>query len=203
VAGVGAVREAGFPVLDLGPAAAGALGSELMRWMLATALLGAALRVNPFDQPDVESAKREALMYLDRTEASLPDTSDPETVLDSLDDGDHVVIQAFIDPAAPAVSELAELRVRLRSRLRHAVTVGIGPRYLHSTGQLHKGGPNSPAVLQIVDDVVGTSADLAIAGRDYTFGQLLRAQADGDLAALARADRRVARTGLDTLRSLA
>jgi glucose-6-phosphate isomerase len=199
IAGIPAIRDAGFPVLDLGPVAAGAIGAELMRWMLATAWVGAALRINPFDQPDVESAKRAMLTALDTAGTSSP-MGDPTALLDSLAPGDHIVVQAFVDPVSPIVDQLEAFRVRLRTKYRCAVTVGIGPRYLHSTGQLHKGGPNSGVFFQVVEL---PAADLSIPDRSFTFGELLRAQADGDYAALVHADRRVARVDAATLLALA
>jgi hypothetical protein len=204
VAGIAAIRAAGHPVLDLGPVAAGALGAELMRWMLATAWVGTALHINPFDQPDVESAKRAALAVLDsRAPAAEGPTAPPDgdaaALLRTLTPGDHIVIQAFIDPASYTVVALEALRVRLRTAHRCAVSIGIGPRYLHSTGQLHKGGPNSGVFLQILDP--GTE-DVAIPGRSFGFAALLRAQADGDYAALVHAGRRVVRVDAATVLAL-
>jgi hypothetical protein len=197
---VEALRAAGHPVFELGSVAADALGAETMRWMLATAWLGAALHINPFDQPDVESAKRAALAVLDGTAPKAPPLGDPVAALASLREGDHVVIQAFVDPDSALVSDLARLRSRLRARYGCAVTVGVGPRYLHSTGQLHKGGPNTGVFLQIVD---AGDDDLEVPGRGFTLATLLRAQADGDYGALAAAGRRVVRADTNTVLALA
>lgn len=193
-------RAAGHPVFDLGPVSADALGAEAMRWMLATAWLGAALSINPFDQPDVESAKRAARAALDGTAPSAPAIGDPAAALASLQPGDHVVIQAFVDPGSALVGELDRLRSRLRARYRCAVTIGIGPRYLHSTGQLHKGGPNTGVFVQIVDP---GSDDIEVPGRGYTLATLLRAQADGDHGALVAAGRRVVRAAPEAILALA
>jgi glucose-6-phosphate isomerase len=196
-ASVAALRDRGHPVLDLGPVAVGShLGGELQRWMLATAWIGAALRINPFDQPDVESAKRAALAALQGAATESPEPGDPAPLLAALRPGDHIVIQAFVDPGGPLVHELDELRLRLRARHGCAVTVGIGPRYLHSSGQLHKGGPNNGVFLQVLDP---GPDDVAIPGRDFGFAALLRAQADGDHAALVAAGRRVMRVAPEAI----
>jgi glucose-6-phosphate isomerase len=201
VAGLAALRDAGHPILDLGPAVAGALGGELFRWQFATALLGAALGVNPFDQPDVEAAKLAAAAALARDTATIaPVPAAP--LLATMRAGDHIVFQAFVDPDGPVPGLLEALRARVRARCRCAVTVAIGPRYLHSTGQFHKGGPNTGVHLQLVDLVDAGPDDVAIPGRRFTFGRLLRAQADGDHAALVAAGRRVARVELDDLLAL-
>jgi hypothetical protein len=110
--------------------------------------------------------------------------------------GDYVAIQAYLPRTPEVEAELASLRLQIRDRYRVATSVGFGPRYLHSTGQVHKGGPNTGVFLQLLGEV---EVDLAIPGRDYTFGQLNRAQAQGDLEALLAAGRRVARGRLEEL----
>jgi hypothetical protein len=171
------------------------LGGEFFRWMLATAVAGALLRINPFDQPNVQEAK-------DRTSDVLSGP-DPGTVpgtwlegsVDELLAGaappEYVAIQAFVDPAREA--ELAPLAQQARAT-GCVVTVGLGPRYLHSTGQLHKGGPPTGRFLQVVDD---TGEELPIPGRKFGFGRLIRAQAAGDYAALKERGRPVARIRLE------
>ena len=195
LAALAALRDGGHPVFDLGPFVPTGIGAELQRWMLATAWIGAALGINPFDQPDVERAKASARAALESAIASPP-SIDPAKALAMLRPGDHIVIQAFVDPAGPIPTQLEELRIRLRAAYRCAVTVGVGPRYLHSTGQLHKGGPNTGVYLQIVEV---ESDDVPIPGTTYGFARLLRAQADGDHAALTAAGRRVARCDLAAL----
>ncbi len=153
----------------------------------ATAVAGWALGINPFDQPDVQAAK-------DRTQAVLDEAREPEleaegdldALLESAVDGDWVAIQAFVDPARE--DELEPLRERVRER-GLPLAVGLGPRYLHSTGQLHKGGPASGLFLQVVDD----PEELPIPGRPFGFRQLIRAQAAGDFEALRERGRRIAR----------
>jgi transaldolase/glucose-6-phosphate isomerase len=169
------------------------LGSEFFRWEFATAVAGSILEINPFDQPDVQAAK-------DRTNEVLAAGGDPDVEpKGSLDEllaqagpGDYFAIQAFIDPAREA--ELEPLAERLRRESGCVVTVGLGPRYLHSTGQLHKGGPPSVLALQVVDD---PGKELKIPGRKFGFARLLRAQAAGDYASLEERGRRVARIRLE------
>jgi hypothetical protein len=114
-----------------------------------------------------------------------------EELLAQAREGDYVAIQAFIDPGREAALEPLIARIRQTGLV---VTHGLGPRYLHSTGQLHKGGPNSVLCLQVVDD---TGDDLPIPGRDFGFARLIRAQAQGDLEALRERGRRIARIGVE------
>ena len=170
------------------------LGAEFYRWEFATAVAGHVLGINPFDQPDVQAAK-------DRTNEVLaagePDVA-PRGSLDELLAGaqagrDYVCIQAFIDPARE--DELAPL-VERAHETGCVVTKGLGPRYLHSTGQLHKGGPDTGRFIQVVDE---TGEELPIPGRDFGFGRLIRSQAAGDFAALEERGRRVIRLRLEDL----
>ena len=182
--------------LDLGgspTADARRLGGEIMRWEVATALAGVLLAINPFDQPDVEAAKVAAREALGRG-AQPPEPRPLGEALAAAGPGRYVAIQAFVDPEGPVARRLHELRVALRDRTGAAATAAIGPRYLHSTGQLHKGGPPSGVFVQVLDDVLdgvldgggspGAQTDVAIPGTGHTFGALLVAQAAGDLAAL-------------------
>jgi transaldolase/glucose-6-phosphate isomerase len=170
------------------------LGAEFFRWELATAVAGSIIGINPFNQPDVQAAKDRTKQIL---EAAGEPSVEPEGSLDELLDGaeppDYVAIQAFIDPANEGA--LAPL-VRRALGTGCVVTLGLGPRYLHSTGQLHKGGPNTCVAIQVVDD---TGDELPIPGADYGFGRLIRAQAAGDFAALAERGRRVCRVRLEDL----
>jgi transaldolase/glucose-6-phosphate isomerase len=167
------------------------LGAEFFRWEFATAVAGSILGINPFDQPDVQAAK-------DRTNAILsgpPPATGPEGSLDELladaKPPDYIAIQAFIDPEREG--ELDALVHRARET-GCVVTKGLGPRYLHSTGQLHKGGPNTILAVQVVDDF---GEELEIPGREFGFRQLIAAQAAGDLEALKERSRRVCRVQLD------
>ena len=169
------------------------LGQEFYRWEFATAVAGSIIGINPFDQPNVQEAKdrtTEVLSGHDR--GQTPDVSDSvEELLEEAAPPDYVCIQAFIDPEREA--ELEPLVERAR-QTGCVVTHGLGPRYLHSTGQLHKGGPPSGRFIQVLDDTV---EELAIPGREFGFGQLIRAQADGDLASLRERSRPIVRIRLE------
>jgi transaldolase/glucose-6-phosphate isomerase len=110
--------------------------------------------------------------------------------------GVYVVVQAFVNPSSETRDRLQAARVRIRDRLGVATTLGLGPRYLHSTGQLHKGGPNTGVFLQVFEE---PTQDLAVPGRDFTFGRLIAAQASGDLRALRERGRRAARVTMEDL----
>ena len=186
----------GHPVVSLPLDEPPDLGAEVLRWEIATALAGAALGVNPFDQPDVEAAKDAARDALD---AGVPavETGSVDELLDSLAAGDYLAIQAYLDSEDPLVDELQQIRIALRDRYRVATTLGIGPRYLHSTGQLHKGGPNRGVFIQVLGD---TEDDLAIPGEQFGFATLEQAQAAGDLDALTDLGRRAGRVHIEDLR---
>jgi transaldolase / glucose-6-phosphate isomerase len=172
------------------------LGSEFYRWEFATAVAGAILSINPFDQPNVQEAKdrtSEILSGPDR--GQTPDMSEGgvDELLAQARPGDYVAIQAFIDPASE--KSLQPLIARARET-GCVVTHGLGPRYLHSTGQLHKGGAPIGCFLQVADD---TGEELAIPGKKFGFGRLIRAQAAGDYAALKERGRPVARIRLEEI----
>jgi hypothetical protein len=180
--------------VDIELAAPADLGAEFFRFELAVAVAGAVMEINPFDQPDVEDAK-------DRTRAALSGPG-PGTVpvaklapdcFESVQPEDYIAIQAFIDPAREA--ELAPLLAAAEAT-GCVVTVGLGPRFLHSTGQLHKGGPPTGHFVQVVDE---PGADVAIPGRKFGFRRLLEAQAAGDYEALVARGRRVTRLRLEDM----
>lgn len=199
VEGVDALGDAGHPVIELPYTGPRDLGAEVVRWELATAMAGAALGINPFDQPDVAAAKEATDRVL---EAGVPDL-DPESVddlLDRLEDGDYLALTAFVDPASGVVGELQRIRLALRDRHGVVVTLGLGPRYLHSTGQLHKGGPRSVVVAQVLGE---DEEEVAIEGRSFGFSTLKRAQAAGDLQVLRDRDIRCGRVTLEDLRAAA
>ncbi len=169
------------------------LGAEWYRWEFATAVAGHVLGINPFDQPDVQAAKDKTSEVLAAGEPDVSPQGSVEDLLGEAAEGDYVCIQAFVDPARE--QELAPLVVR-GSETGCVVTKGLGPRYLHSTGQLHKGGPNTGLFVQVVDE---TGDEIPIPGRDFGFGRLIRAQAAGDFAALAERGRRAVRIRLEDL----
>ena len=194
-AGLDALADAGHPVVVLPYRRPADIGAEVARWELATAFAGAALGINPFDQPNVAEAKAATARVLDE---GLP-TIEPEparALLDRLRPGDYLAIQAYVDPASPAVGRLETARVALRDGHGVATTMGIGPRYLHSTGQLHKGGPPTGVFAQVVGD---DPTDVAIPGRSFGFAALKQAQAAGDLEALRARGLRAARVTVDDL----
>jgi transaldolase/glucose-6-phosphate isomerase len=172
------------------------LGAEFFRWEFATAVAGHVLGIQPFDQPNVQEAKDATNRLL--AQGSLPelDAGDLGGLLASVRPGDYIGLQAYLPRTAANESRLQAVRLRLRDRFRVATTIGFGPRFLHSTGQLHKGGPKTGAFIQIVDE---PKLDLAIPGKEYTFRRLLDAQSAGDLEALRGHGRRVARVRLDEL----
>ena len=185
----------------------GSLGGQIMVWEYAVAVAGRLLDINPFDQPDVESAKIATRALLDDRPAPTPPAFTAEGVevrqvgglevgesLDSavtallshLDDDGYVSIQAYIDRVANP--ELETLRDALAARTKRPVTFGWGPRFLHSTGQYHKGGPANGVFLQITQVA---ERDLEIPESPFTFGQLVQAQAAGDAKVLAEHGRPV------------
>jgi len=169
------------------------LGQEFLRWEFATAVAGHLLGINPFDQPDVQAAKDKTSEVLERDDVALYPEGSLDELLAQARPGDYVAIQAFIDPARQ--HELSPLLDRARET-GCVVTCGLGPRYLHSTGQLHKGGPGTGLFVQVVDEL---GEEVPIPGRDFGFGRLICSQAAGDLAALEERGRRVIRLRLEDL----
>jgi transaldolase / glucose-6-phosphate isomerase len=167
------------------------LGQEFFRWEFAVAVAGSILGINPFDQPDVQAAKDRTQQVLSGPDVPLEPDSSLDELLAQAQPQDYVAIQAFVDPARE--HDLEPLVARARET-GCVVTRGLGPRYLHSTGQLHKGGPNSVLCLQVVDD---TGPELAIPNQKLGFARLIRAQAAGDYESLKERGRRVARVHLD------
>ncbi len=189
-----AIRQAGHPVvvLDYG-AGAGGLGGEFFRWEFAVAVAGHLMAINPFHQPDVASAKEATKAVLEKGELDQRGAvgDDLASVLATIVPGDYVAIQAFLPATPEQTATLQRARMHIRDKYHVATTVGFGPRFLHSTGQLHKGGPNTGVMIQVVDP--DRNFDIPIPGSPYTFGTLLDAQALGDLQALRAKGRRVAR----------
>jgi transaldolase/glucose-6-phosphate isomerase len=168
-----------------------ALGAEFFRWEFAVAVAGTYLEINPFDQPDVQAAKDKTNEVLATgQEPELPADGSVEELLAQAKEGDYVCVQAFVHPAPQNDVRIADLVAQLRRDSGLVVTHGYGPRYLHSTGQLHKGGPNTGLFLQVVDD---PGEELAIPGKEFGFRRFIRSQAEGDYESLKARDRRVAR----------
>lgn len=202
-----ALQAAGHPVARIILADRYDLGGEMFRWELATAAAGAVLELNPFDQPDVQLAKELAGQAMKEAEGGVkPSTAgevrveDRGTVGPALAEwvggaqpGDYLGVHAYLEPAPRTTELLRALQAALHERTHLAVTLGYGPRFLHSTGQLHKGGPDRCRFLQLLDE---PAEDVPVPETGYTFGTLIRAQADGDRRALERRGRKVLRLQL-------
>src|SRR5438552_2206737 len=172
------------------------LGAEFLKWELATWELCNELDVNAFDQPEVEAAKafaREELARRGPGAGGSDATLTPEDLARAARPGDYLAILAYLPPRLDVAAALGALRAAWAARLGIATTLGFGPRYLHSTGQLHQGGPNTGLFLVLTAD---DAVDLEIPEMGVTFGQLKRAQAVGDVRALLAKGRRVAHVHL-------
>jgi hypothetical protein len=219
---IAALEAAGQPVVRISLADKRDLGQEFYRWQVATAVAGAILEINAFNQPDVEAAKiaTKALMNTFETKGSLPaetpifEAGGVSVYADarnagavgggSLEDivtthlgrigrGDYFAINAYVEMNDENAAPLQSMRHSVRDACKVATTLGYGPRFLHSTGQLHKGGPNRGVFLQITAD---DANDLVIPAAPYSFGVLKNAQAQGDFEVLAGRERRALRIHL-------
>jgi glucose-6-phosphate isomerase len=196
-----ALAGAGHPVAVIRLRSLEGLGGEFFRWEFATAIAGAILGVDPFDEPDVAEAKRNTERVLregpPRPAAIAADDAGLAGRLAEhrarVPEAGYLAVTAFIAPTPERDAALSRIRLALRDATRRATTVGYGPRYLHSTGQLHKGGPPTGWFLQLV---AGHPQDLPIPDADHSFGALIDAQADGDLTALASRGRPILRVHL-------
>ncbi|HYT82988.1 MAG TPA: hypothetical protein VEK86_06030 [Gemmatimonadales bacterium] len=172
------------------------LAAECLRWEYATWGMCERLGVNAFDQPDVDEAKRLAREELERGGEEAPGalpTLTPAELRKRARPGDYFALLAYLPPLPDVTARLQRVRAAWARTLRCATTLGFGPRYLHSTGQLHKGGPNTGLFLVVTGD---DAEDLPIPGLGHTFGDLKRAQARGDVRALLARGRRVAHVHL-------
>lgn len=173
-----------------------ALAAEFFRWEYATAVAGALLGVNPFDQPDVQKAKDASSAMLQHylSQGSFPEIHDlptPRALLGTAASPNYVAIMAYLTQTPELDAVFHQFRARISNDHGGlATTLGYGPRYLHSTGQLHKGGPDECILLQIVNS---HERDIPVPGTDYSFGVVADAQALGDLQALNSLGRRVGR----------
>ena len=197
-AAIAAVEASGQPVARLKLQDPYDLGAEFFRWEFATAVAGAVLGIHPFDQPNVQQAKDQTIAGLQEHSESgrLPNVEAPDSIaglLSTARPGDYLAIMAYIRQTPDTDMALADLRREIAERHGIATTLGYGPRFLHSTGQLHKGGPDSGLFLQLTADY---RTDIPVPGESYTFGALAQAQALGDLKALLALGRRVARIRL-------
>jgi hypothetical protein len=210
---VNLLEAAGHPLITIQLDELEDLGQEFFRWEMATAAAGAILKINPFDQPNVESAKLKAKELMSEFEAkgALP-TENPTLDYDDIDvygpamgqtvtealnafltafrPGDYVAIMAYVPYDPDIDAALNDLRLAIRTGLRAATTVGYGPRFLHSTGQLHKGDGNNGLFIQITHT---PAHSVAIPGEKFDFSTLVAAQAQGDYNALKENERRLIR----------
>jgi glucose-6-phosphate isomerase len=210
------LEEAGHPVLHLTTRLDG-LGAEFFRWEFATAVAGAALNINPFDEPNVAEAKSStaSLLAAYAKTQRLPETeplasgqqvavhtrsfagpSPADIVHAAIADikpGDYAAFLSYLPASGDIESAIAGIRGAIRAKTRAASTFGVGPRYLHSTGQYHKGGPNTPLLFLITGN---DQTETEIPGAGYSFSVLKRAQALGDYETLAAHGRRVVRLHL-------
>lgn len=211
--GLDALADAGHPVIRLTMGDVHDLGAEFWRWELATAVAGWVLGINPFDQPNVEESKANTARVLEGVAGGASPLSDQATsetgealrvsgvagmttaeavtaFLDATSPGDYVSIHAYLDCTPSHEARLRKIQTSIRDRIKLATTLGFGPRFLHSTGQLHKGGPNRGVFMQITCD---HGEDVPIPGEAYGFATLIDAQAEGDLRSLRDKERRVLR----------
>ena len=195
---VQAIQESGQPLVRLNLRDKYDVGAEFFRWEMATAVAGSILGINPFDQPNVQAAKDMTDSVLGQFERSgeLPPMEASSSLGDLLSQagpGDYLVIMAYIRQTPQVDQALDDLRRKVTAKHGIATTMGYGPRFLHSTGQLHKGGPGSGLFLQLTGE---HAHDLTIPGAPYTFGVLADGQAVGDLQALRASERRAVRVHL-------
>jgi transaldolase / glucose-6-phosphate isomerase len=172
------------------------LGQEFYRWEFATAVTGSILGINPFDQPNVQEAKDRTNEVLSGQRGQTPVSETAGSVDELLAGAEppaYVCIQAFIDPEREQALNPLIAKARETGCV---VTHGLGPRYLHSTGQLHKGGPPTGRFVQVCDD---PGKELRIPGRDFGFARLIEAQAAGDFTALEQRGRPIVRIGLEAI----
>jgi glucose-6-phosphate isomerase/transaldolase/glucose-6-phosphate isomerase len=205
---IGALGAAGHPTVHYELADALDLGAEMFRWEFATAVAGALLGIDAFDQPNVQEAKDRTNEILSGKSAAASPQSDPKDgaaarqLLDSIRPGDYFAITAYVPSTDANEAALDRTRLRVRDAKRVATTVGFGPRFLHSTGQFHKGGPNTGVFLQITSE---SPRPVPVPGKPWGFEKVVEAQAAGDRVSLVAHGRRVlsVRLGTDVARGLA
>jgi transaldolase/glucose-6-phosphate isomerase len=209
--GLDALLHAGFPVITLDVPDQYAVAAEFFRWEVAVAVACHILGVNAFDQPDVQESKDRTRLKIEEFRSShhlqegewdvtvdaggrvTAGESRLKSFLGKARSGDYVALNAYLPRGQDVIDELQRLRVAIREQTHLAVTAGFGPRFQHSTGQFHKGGPNTGLFIQIVSE---TREDIEIPSQDMSFGTLLLAQAIGDYETLIARGRRVLRVHL-------
>jgi glucose-6-phosphate isomerase/transaldolase/glucose-6-phosphate isomerase len=195
---VAALRQAGHPTITVHAEGPTDLGRIFFYSEFATAVVGWVLEINAFDQPNVQEAKDNTnrVLFGPPTHAPDLDRGSLDELLTGIEPPRYVAIMGYLPYSADTDAAVARLRARIVEEHGVATTFGYGPRFLHSTGQLHKGGPPNGAFVQIVDD---PTTDLEIPGEPYTFGTLIRAQADGDLQTLRAHGLQAVRVGREVL----
>ena len=189
---VSGLRKSGHPVMvieSMDPSPYQVAG-EFFRWQIATAAAASLLEIYPFDQPDVESAKVKARELLDSPSVDI-EFVPLDTAVDEIKKAEppkYVAIAAFLHESDELTEEFSQLRLAISNATGLATTFGYGPRYLHSTGQLYKGGPQNAIVLGFVS---GKYDHLAVPGESYTFGELTKAQAGGDFMVMSEGGQKV------------
>ena len=204
--GVTALKNAGFPVIEFPFMSPYDVGAEFFRWEIAVSVMCHILGINAFDQPDVQDSKLRTIAKITDyqktgklADVDLVNISDVKSVLNKFvsgaKEGDFFTINAYIPRNKETLDVLQSLRVAIREKTKCAVSAGFGPRFQHSTGQFHKGGPNNGLFIQVVYDAQN---DMDIPTQGMTFGTLIRAQALGDYEALIAAGRRTLRVLLSS-----
>jgi glucose-6-phosphate isomerase/transaldolase/glucose-6-phosphate isomerase len=191
---VAALRKAGHPTITVRADGPADLGRLFFHSEFATAVSGWVLEINPFDQPNVQEAKDNTSKALAEGPQDV-DAGSLEEALQGIEPPAYVAILAFLPYSDEIDAGAARFRERLITEHGVATTFGYGPRYLHSTGQFHKGGPSTGVFVEIVDDASGEP----VPGEAYDFGTLIRAQADGDLATLRAHGLTAVRVGKEIL----
>src|SRR5262249_25271884 len=148
---IDALENAGHPVARLAFDGREQIGGEFFRWEMATAIAGSVLEINPFDQPNVQEAKDATKEILASGSVEDPGVDDLGALLKEVREGDYVAILAYLDRTSETEDALETVRLAIRDVHKVATTTGFGPRFLHSTGQLHKGGANNGVFVQVVD----------------------------------------------------
>ncbi|HNN13753.1 MAG TPA: hypothetical protein PKL78_09355, partial [Anaerolineales bacterium] len=203
-AGISELKKAGFPVIEFPISSPYDAGAEFFRWEIAISTACHILGINAFDQPDVQDSKLRTIAKIKDyqstgklAESDLVDIQDAKKALEEFladpQSGEFVTINAYLPRSGEMIEAIQSLRVAIRARTSLPVTAGFGPRFQHSTGQFHKGGPNKGRFIQFVYDA---GVDMDIPGQGLTFGALIRAQALGDYEALKAAGRKALRIRL-------
>ncbi|HZX11539.1 MAG TPA: hypothetical protein VFG01_11395, partial [Acidobacteriota bacterium] len=185
------------------------LAKEMFNWEIGVAAAGSYLDIHPFNQPDVQAAKdfaKEAMKNISQGKRDFKEDvqtfsiEDEDSLkkavlkeLSGVKKGDYAAVQVYLAPSEKVKQKIQKIRKEIQKKCGIATTMGYGPRFLHSTGQLHKGGPDKGIFLQIVDS---PQTDIKVPGKDYSFSSIIKAQSVGDFQALQQKNRRILRIDL-------